>query len=843
MNIQQHAEVKQLFLNILSDQPKNKTNYLLEHTSDKDVIDQVLYLLSTYENNTQHTREFVEDIAENISQSALIFPSDRYVLIEKIGQGGMGDVYLAQRKVEGIKQKVAIKILHKSDHMSQERFLQEAAILSQLSHPHISQFIDADFLNDGRPYVVMEYTKGKTITEYCQTIKADINTRLGLFMNLCEAVQHAHRNLIIHRDIKPDNIIVNSNGQLKLLDFGIAKIMQHDANIKTHTQMHIMTPAYASPEQYLGEPVNVSSDVYSLGVVFYELLSGVRPYETKRYSPIEYEKTLRNKKIEKPSKRVLKLSKNDTVDVMRDKKSSWSKRLSGDIDTILSKSLKYDADERYQTVAELMDDVYRHQHNLPILAKKHSLAYRGLKWVKRKKLPLSIFCAFMVLIATFMQSFIQQRDIAIQQQKNAEAITDVLIQSFNNADPTQNLGQEVKALDILNQATRLLINDEKNQSLFTETLAIKIAEVFYNLGEYKESENIIGLIENKYDSLPQDNKLAYINTLVKLFIKDDKYSQAAQLIDEGLDLFPNSTQLKLSKAQLLGNESKLKEAQSYLDNVFADMSVNDDMYFPICNELGRSMMSAGERDKALKLLISCESSGGSLQNNTLNHALLLRTLATVQRAQGLYIESSDNYIRSLNQLEHIYGEEHIVVGYAHSFLGSNYLLQNINDKALEHLQKSLEIKESAYGVGHQQTASAYYNLANVHDNMKNYTLARFNYQKAIDLMLDNGVKNSVRLAFFYKYLARATYQLKDFQSTEEALKNSIEIFEDKGGTYVYRAAEVQVHLAQVYYDQGDFEAAKALIEIALPNMYVMHKKGDEYQVMAEKLDTLLKEIE
>ncbi len=408
MNIQQHAEVKQLFLNILSVQPENKTDYLLKHTADQDVIDQVLELVNTYENNTQPTREFVEDIAENISQSALIFPSDRYILIEKIGQGGMGDVYLAQRKVEGIKQNVAIKILHKSDHISQERFLQEAAILSQLSHPHISQFIDADFLKDGRPYVVMEYTEGQTITEYCNVIKADINTRISLFILLCDALQHAHRNLIIHRDIKPDNILVNDKGTLKLLDFGIAKIIPEISDKKNQTKMHALTPSYASPEQFMGKAISVSTDVYSLGVVLYELLTGARPYESNGYSIAEFETQLKHSKPEKPSIKVSELEQEKLLTIIAKNQNAWVKNLSGDLDKIILKSLQYDISQRYQSIAELVDDLHRYKNNLPVLAQTPSLGYQLNKFIKRNKIAVVSGMAFAVFAITFMTIIIFQ---------------------------------------------------------------------------------------------------------------------------------------------------------------------------------------------------------------------------------------------------------------------------------------------------------------------------------------------------------------------------------------------------------------------------------------------------
>ncbi len=292
MNSDQHNLAKALFFSILDNNPEDIESYLLSQTSDELVIKEVMGLLSTHLSDTENTEDFVTEVKDNISSHALVFPSDRFQLIEKIGQGGMGDVYLAQRKNKAVIQKVAIKILHKSDNMSEKRFLQEMRILSKLSHQNICQFIDADYLNDGRPYVVMEYTDGQRITDYCQNNKLSINARIALFIELCQAIQHAHRHLVIHRDIKPDNVLVNEQGKLKLLDFGIAKVIEDSNYHQTQTEMGAMTPAYASPEQLFGHKIGITSDVYSLGVLLYELLTGVRPYYGQHISPVAYGKML-----------------------------------------------------------------------------------------------------------------------------------------------------------------------------------------------------------------------------------------------------------------------------------------------------------------------------------------------------------------------------------------------------------------------------------------------------------------------------------------------------------------------------------------------------------------------
>jgi YD repeat-containing protein len=411
MNSKQHTLAKRIFLQAIELQKDEVIPYISTQTEDALVIEQVLDLIKTYQNNTQYTQELVDDIAQNISRSPLLFPSDRYTLIKKIGQGGMGDVFLAQRKIKDIKQKVAIKILQLGDSLSKERFSQEASILSQLSHPNISQFIDADFLSDGRPYVVMEYAEGKSIIEYCQLIHLEIKAIISLFIKLCKAVEHAHRNLIIHRDIKPENIIVNEQGELMLLDFGIAKIIQ-DSDDHTKTQMHAMTPAYASPEQFMGLPVTVASDVYSLGVLLYELLTNSRPNEPKNHSPIEFEKILRTTNPTKPSEKSAEIFKTNLSLSDQYNIKKWVNTLSGDLDKIVLKALQFDITQRYQTVAEFLDDIERYNNNLPVLAHKPNIGYKVKKFIQRNKLIVVSIIVFLIFIILTFQQKISLRKLS-----------------------------------------------------------------------------------------------------------------------------------------------------------------------------------------------------------------------------------------------------------------------------------------------------------------------------------------------------------------------------------------------------------------------------------------------
>lgn len=316
---------------------------------------------------------------------------ENYLIIERIGTGGMGAVYLATRLNSDFKQKVALKIIKRGmdSEAIQTRFAIERRILSTLKHRNIAQLLDGGISAEGLSFFVMEYVDGKPLNQYCNDNKLSLFERLEVFRQICSAVDHAHKNLIIHRDLKPSNILVTNDGIPKLLDFGIAKLLSNDSDEATLTATHgrVFTPEYASPEQVLGKPVTTATDVYSLGVILYELLSGYRPFETKGKSFEEIVKSVCETEPTKPSEAVTKYKKIETKNEEPNPKSKTQnlKSLRGDLDNIILKSLRKEPAERYGSVQQFSEDIRRFLQGLPILARPQTLKYRFEKYVKRNK--------------------------------------------------------------------------------------------------------------------------------------------------------------------------------------------------------------------------------------------------------------------------------------------------------------------------------------------------------------------------------------------------------------------------------------------------------------------------
>jgi tetratricopeptide (TPR) repeat protein len=317
-----------------------------------------------------------------------------YQIVRQIGAGGMGEVFSAIRADDEYRKQVAIKLVRSgqgSDFVL-SRFKNERQILASLDHPNIARLLDGGTTSDGLPFFVMELIEGQPIDEYCALRKLSITDRLNLFLQVCSAVQFAHQHLVIHRDIKPGNILVTSDGVPKLLDFGIAKILEGTTGGEefeaTLTAFRVLTPGYASPEQIRGEPITTASDVYSLGVVLFKLLTGHSPYRVSNSNPHEVSRIVCESEPEKPSVAVRRLAAPEmdrapTADQDRVSSAKLSKQLKGDLDNIVLKALRKEPNRRYGSVVEFEADVRRYFEHLPVLARKGTVRYRSSKFIRR----------------------------------------------------------------------------------------------------------------------------------------------------------------------------------------------------------------------------------------------------------------------------------------------------------------------------------------------------------------------------------------------------------------------------------------------------------------------------
>jgi non-specific serine/threonine protein kinase/serine/threonine-protein kinase len=449
-----------------------------------------------------------------------------YRLISEIGRGGMGTVYLAVRADDAFEKLVAIKILKRgmdTDAIA-ARFRHERQILATLNHTNIAGLLDGGTTSDGLPYFAMEYVEGQQIVDYCESNGLDTSTRLEIFRQVCAAVQYAHQNLIIHRDIKPANVLVAKDGTPKLLDFGIAKLLDSELAGQTHAPtaagMQLMTPEYASPEQVRGDPVTTATDVYSLGVLLYELLTGRRPYRITSRLPVDVMRVVCEAVPARPSTAVTQASEGPdhlepatgaqaaptsdlgtgqprTIDAQR-----LSRRLAGDLDTIVLKALSKEPARRYASVDQFSEDVRRHLDGLPVLARRDTWSYRAAKFVRRHRAAVAAAAlTFFALVAGVIGTAWQAREARIARARAEARFDDVRRLAnavvFDVHDAIRDLPGSTPARQLLVSKALEYLDRLASEAGGRVDLQSELASAYVRIGDVQGRPNLPNLGDTK----------------------------------------------------------------------------------------------------------------------------------------------------------------------------------------------------------------------------------------------------------------------------------------------------------------------------------------------------------
>lgn len=511
MDPERWQRVKHVLATALELAPSEREAYLHQiYAEDASLQNDVEPLVAA----DQRLRDTFLDGSELAAAASSVFPSDEtywagrrvgpYKVVEQIGAGGMGEVYRAFRADDEYRKEVAIKFVRAGQYSNEifSRFKNERQILAGLDHPNLAKLLDGGSSPEGIPYLVMELIGGQPITEYCNRHGLTVTERLKLFIQVCGAVHYAHQRLIIHRDIKPGNILVTPAGVPKLLDFGIAKLLESDPQAPlpeaTMTGFRILTPGYASPEQIRGEAMTTASDVYSLGVVLYELLTGVSPYATANGSSQEIVQAACEKEPQKPSSAIQRLR--STADTPADQPgrgraipgAKLRKQLSGDLDNIVLMSLRKEPSRRYASVNDLQEDIQRHLDDIPVIARQDTVWYRATKFVVRHKAGVAGAVAVaLILIAGII---ITMREARIAQRRFADvrALANSLI--FDVHDSVKDLPGSTPARKIIVDRALQYLNVLAQESAGDVGLQRELATAYEKVGSVQGDylENNLG---------------------------------------------------------------------------------------------------------------------------------------------------------------------------------------------------------------------------------------------------------------------------------------------------------------------------------------------------------------
>lgn len=756
MDSEKWKQVKSIF-NEASELPKDERPLFLARFSDETRLE-VEKMLKAIEEESRLLNEPIVDFRD-FENAQVPEKIGDYKIIREVGHGGMGTVYEAFRETENFKQRVALKVIKRgmNNEIILKRFRSEQQILATLEHPNIGRFLDGGKTADGLPFYAMEFIEGVSIDEYCRSLS--VEEKIRIFRDVCSAVSYAHTNLIVHRDLKPSNIIVTENGTPKLLDFGIAKVLDIDSKeVGTATQLGMMTPRYASPEQIRGEKVTTLSDVYSLGVIFYEILTNSKPYELEHKNYAEILKIITKTTLTKPSEN------------QRSKIKDQGSKIKGDLDNIVLKSLQKSPERRYQSVEQFSEDLRRHIVGLPITARPDTFQYRLSKFVERNKIGVTagvlVFLSLLTGIGVASwQAYRAEKQRLLAEKRFAEvrSIANNLVYKYTD---------EISALPNSMRVRAQLLQDGSNyldqlaeDSAGDFLLQNELAQAYIKLGDLKGKphSNSLGdtagaiesyekasvLLENVYQNSPSGEKIGSALALVKIYRQigaafsranfDAEKRKANNekirvIIEEISTKFPNSLEFKIESARL-----KLSEANRLLKKNFDEGEILfDKTILPTVSEIEKNAdADAASRSFASKVY-------DDLMWNFWERAKLLRQVdENSERAKQIFARAYDFASRSEKFKENDFSQNPtnignkrgMMVGYVNVGI-SLYLLERF-DESLNYLNKGNALAREVSEFD-PLNIQAFFDIGSVasefgifHDKKRDYQTALKFYEKSI----------------------------------------------------------------------------------------------------------------
>ncbi|MEP7007346.1 MAG: serine/threonine-protein kinase [Sphingomonas bacterium] len=487
VTVEAWGAIQALFEELVDLPPEEQARKLGQSTQPPEIVTQTRALLTA-----ANAEGILDGVAPSIEQpgKASAYRSlaegqvvGGFTVDRLIGRGGMGEVYLAHRTAKDFEQRVALKLLRAEAADHGETFLRERKLLARLEHPGIARLIDAGVAEDGRPFMAMEYVDGEPIDSWCRKHKADLDTRLRLFSEVCDAVAYAHAHLVVHRDIKPSNIVIDAAGKPRLLDFGIAKLLDDTAAVPIVTQA-MLTPDYAAPEQLDGDEVSVATDVYALGVLLYELMTGTGPWRREGASVPAIIRRVLYEDPAMPSR----MAEREDAPVP-------GARIRGDLDAIILKAMRRQPAERYRSASALSDDIARHQSLEPVQARGGSTRYMFGRFLRRYRWATAASAAALAAlligaggIAWQARQTAIERDIAVAQARRGEAINRMLTVMFR--DTASHEGEDATVKQMLDQTAERLVNSV-DTSTESATLVTTLFDLYASLEDAAGADALI----------------------------------------------------------------------------------------------------------------------------------------------------------------------------------------------------------------------------------------------------------------------------------------------------------------------------------------------------------------
>lgn len=716
-----------------------------------------------------------------------------YRILSPLGSGGMGEVWLAHRD-DGLYQgEVAIKTLHPyfGGGALRERFLREAELLGRLAHPNIARLLDAGMAPDGSVYLVLEYVRGIAIDTWCDERKLDIRQRLRLLLEVCAAVAHAHSNLVVHRDLKPSNILVTDEGQVKLLDFGVAKLIESDAASDrtelTRLTGRIFTPEYAAPEQILGQPVTTATDVYALGVLLHVLLTSTRPYGSSS-NPVEIERAVLHDEPVKASRAVAAANPAEIAAGRATTPVRLQRELAGDLDNIIERALGKAKEARYPSVAALADDVRRHLDHQPILARPAGLSVRAWKFVRRHRLGVAASLLVVLALGTGVAGVLWQAQVARTEAAKATAIKDFLVGVFernSTSHPDGAQARETTAEELLSQAAKDIRGGlTEAPEVRTELLGV-MARLYANMEMQKDA---LPLLEERLAA--QRAALGRSDPAVARTLTELARSQ----VQSGD--YPAAERHALEAQQMFrahGEESALEYAETYivLGQVQYRLGRHRDEEHLRTYQTGLELVTTHHPRHSTRLV-------------------LLRGMARAEQALGRHDLALERSQEAAALIEAgAVDADGIERGGVFQSLGDTLNWASRNDEAEHYLRKAVVEYEQAGGPDHPYVSDGKRALAMLlawsgrRSEAKDLLQSAFEAQRRVRGDDDPQLTTVIRLD-----LGRVLLMRGEYVESERHLQRVVDLWRVSGAPTV----NTTIQLARLHTEQGRFDLAAAELE-------------------------------
>jgi eukaryotic-like serine/threonine-protein kinase len=717
MNAQMWQRVRILFEALVELAPAARVSeleVLLRSESEADAAilrDEVLLLLAADARQLLHTQldaqapEMLSALAQEDGDAQHLALTNQRVgafcLVRELGRGGMGTVWLATRVDGEFAQQVAVKLIRPGWHTAEtlSRFRSERQILAGLKHPNIAHLIDGGVIEADRPWLAMEYVDGLDFRQFCDQRMLDLRQRLRLFITVCSAVSYAHSRLVVHRDLKPSNILVTTNGEVKLLDFGIAKLISAEAAQISQTRQ--FTPEYAAPEQVLGEAITTGVDVYALGLLLYELLTGRRPYQLQNSTPAAYERAILEQDPTRPSAVVkrddLACDANNLAQLREHSPLQLSRALRGDLDAIVLKALRKNPSDRYASVAEFATDIEHHLQRRPVQARRGGWRYRGARFLRRHALVAALSILALSALVGGLIAALNQRDLARAEARKSALVLEFMVDSFKLADGSNSNGATVTARELLERGALRVSQSLQDLPEARAQMLETIGRSYAGLGLYDNAlplyESAIQLRRELAQPVMLANawllKAAALKTLLRNAEATQTLAQAQALVAQ----FPATPFANQVEANILG----LSGLQHFLAGRYA----------PAEADLRRSMaLSRGNESASVEL--------------QMGSALLLSRVLSSQKNFAEASEILDDVITQLRQAKPVKIQ---LLGEALDALGHSETKRERFAEAAAAHEESARLNAQALGPNHWYVAVALNNFGRVLNEQNKYAEA------------------------------------------------------------------------------------------------------------------------